>query len=79
MTEAERELTKKRIQQWAEAAPVMQALRDEEVRRSDTAEGIRQLAGVAGMTLKDMPPRQECGLIEQQDWFAKLRAHDRTR
>lgn len=79
MTETERQRIKERIAQWAAAAPVMQALRDEEVRRSDTVLGIRQLAGVAAMTLRDLPPRQECGLVEQQAWFAKLRSHDRTR
>ncbi len=35
VTEAERERTKRRIQQWAEAAPGPQALRDEEVRQGD--------------------------------------------
>ena len=57
----------------------MQALRDNEVRESITAEGIRQLAGVAAMTLRDQPPRRECGLVEQQVWFSKLYFHDRTR
>jgi len=72
VTDAERQLIKQRIDQWAAAAPVMQALRDEDVRCSNTAEGIFQLAGVAAMTLRDMPPRTECGLIEQQAWFTKL-------
>lgn len=79
MTESERQRTKERIAQWAAAAPVMQALRDEEVRQSDTAQGIRQLTGVATMTLRDMPPRSVSGLVEQQAWFTKLRSHDRTR
>ena len=79
MSETERQLILKRIQQWADAAPVMQALRDDEVRQSVTAEGIRQLAGVAAMTLRYQPPRRECGLVEQQVWFSKLYFHDRTR
>jgi len=79
MTDLERQRLKERVAQWAAAAPVMQALRDEEVRQSDTEQGIRQLAGIASMTLRDQPPRTESGLVEQQAWFAKLRAHDRNR
>jgi len=79
VTDLERQQIRERIAQWAAAAPVMQALRDEDVRQSITADGIQQLAGVATMTLRDQPPRRECGLVEQQAWFAKLRSHDRNR
>jgi hypothetical protein len=79
MTDLERQQIKERIAQWAAAAPVMQALRDEDVRQSTTAVGVQQLAGVATMTLRDQPPRSECGLVEQQAWFTKLRFHDRDR
>ena len=77
MTDLERQQIKERVAQWAAATPVMQALRDAEVRRPDTAEGISQLAGVATMTLRDQPPRGDCGLVEQQAWFTKFRCHDR--
>lgn len=76
MTDLERQQIQERIAQWAAAAPVLQAVRDEDVRNSDTATGIRQLSGVATMTLRDQSPRRESGLVEQQAWFAKLRGHD---
>ncbi|MBN8249451.1 MAG: hypothetical protein J0L84_18650 [Verrucomicrobia bacterium] len=79
MTDLERQQIRERIAQWDAAAPVMQALRDEEVRRTDTAQGIHQLAGLAALTLRDQPPRSESGLVEQQAWFARLRAYERNR
>jgi hypothetical protein len=79
VTEQERQQIKQRIAQWEAAAPVMQALRDEQVRASDTVQGVRQLAGLATLTLRNQPPRLESGLVEQQWWFAKLHPHDRTR
>lgn len=73
MTEAERELTKRRIQQWADAAPVMQALRDEEVRRTNTTEAILQLNDAFESALLHYGARETSGLVEQQAWFAKMR------
>lgn len=73
MTEAEREMTKRRIQQWADAAPVMQALRDEEVRRTNTTDAILQLNDAFQSALLHYAARETSGLVEQQAWFSKMR------
>lgn len=73
MTEAERQRIKERIAQWAAAAPVMQALRDEEVRRTNTGEAILQLNDAFASSLIHYPARETSGLVEQQAWFGRLR------
>lgn len=73
VTEAERELIRRRIQQWADAAPVMQALRDEEVWRTNTTEANLQLNDAFQSALLHYKPRETSGLVEQQAWFAKMR------
>lgn len=73
MTEAERQLIKSRIDQWAAAAPVMQKLRDEEVRRTNTSEAILQLNDAFESAMLHYAARETSGLVEQQAWFSKLR------
>jgi hypothetical protein len=73
VTETERQRIKERIAQWAAAAPVMQALRDEEVRRTDTGDAILQLNDAFASSLLHDAARETSGLVEQQAWFGRLR------
>lgn len=63
---------KRWVETWKKAGPELERIRDQEVRESNTAEGIRALGGVATMALRDYPPEPTSGLVEQQRWFRKL-------
>jgi hypothetical protein len=64
----------KRIAQWAAAAPVLQEVRDADIRSADTAHSLRNLAGTILQTAARMPVRSSSGLVEQQRVFLKIRS-----
>ena len=64
---------RERVRQWAEAAPVMQEVRDEDIRNADTARAMRCFSGSVEALLHDHPPEPWSGLVMQQRWFSKLR------
>ncbi|MFT4586896.1 MAG: hypothetical protein ACI9VS_000247 [Candidatus Binatia bacterium] len=73
MTETESNAIRERIVQWGRATPVLQALREEEIRNADTASAMRHFKGSALWSVKHRPPDPTSGLVEQQRWFNKLR------
>lgn len=73
MTDTEREQTKRWIDAWAAAAPVLQQVRDADIRAADTTSMIECTAGLFRDAAKNFPPKPTSGLIEQQRWFMKLR------
>lgn len=73
MTEAERAAIKERIAQWERAAPVLQAVRDEDIRNADTAQAMRTFTGSASWAVIHRPALPTSGLVEQQRWFQKAR------
>ena len=66
-------LLRERVRQWAEAAAIMQEVRDEDIRNADTARAMRCFGGAVEALLHDHPPEPWSGLVTQQRWFAKLR------
>jgi hypothetical protein len=63
-----------RIAQWAAAAPVLQEVRDRDIREADTARSLRNLSGIILRTAAGMPERTTSGLVLQQRVFLKLLA-----
>lgn len=63
-----------RIAQWAAAAPILQEVRDADIRSADTARSLRNLAGTILQTAAKMPVRSSSGLVEQQRVFLKIRS-----
>jgi hypothetical protein len=63
-----------RIAQWAAAAPLLQEVRDADIRGADTARSLRNLAGTILRTASRMPVRTSSGLVDQQRVFRKIRS-----
>ena len=58
---------------WQRAAPLLDAQRDEDVRRTDTPAAIASFARLWHLALAQSPPPDTSGLVEQQRLFRKLR------
>lgn len=63
-----------RIAQWAAAAPLLQEVRDADIRQADTARSLANLAGTILRTAARMPVRTSSGLVDQQRIFLKIRS-----
>lgn len=74
MTDTERKQTKRWIDAWATAAPVLQQVRDADIRSANTAASMRVFAGSALWASSNRPAEAWSGLVEQQRWFAKAAA-----
>ena len=64
---------KLRIAQWAAAAPVLQDVRDADIRSSNTASSLKNLQGTITQAVSSMPERKISGLAEQQRWIQTIR------
>jgi hypothetical protein len=69
----EREATRRWVQAWEKAGPELDALRRREIRDADNLKVLTLLETAFNHALHTMPPRPSSGLIEMQQWFAKLR------
>ena len=72
MTEAEKAAIKERIAAWERAAPVLQRVRDDDIRAADTHRSMQLFAGSAEWAVRNRPAMPTSGLVEQQRWFMKL-------
>ncbi len=61
------------VEGWQAAAPVLERLRAEAIRRSDTAAAIEELSDAFESARRHCPPAKTSGLVEQQRLFARLR------
>lgn len=61
------------VQRWARVGPLLEAQREEDVRRSDTLSNIAAFNRLYEMALAASPPVPDSGLVEQQRLFSKLR------
>jgi len=77
-TVEEQELLRRWVETWKRAGAELEALRRREIESADTQQAIRQLFGSAA-DFHDPAPRTSSGLVEQQAWFAKLRAKQSSR
>jgi hypothetical protein len=73
MTEFQANALRKRIKQWQQSAPVLQQVRDEDIRHADTKIAMRIFTGSADWAAKHRPPAPGSGLVEQQRWFMRLK------
>jgi hypothetical protein len=64
-------LAKRWVRTWKEAAPVLERLRREELRRLDPELALRLLCGPANYRVPPRVARPSSGLVEQQRWFLK--------
>ena len=69
----DRELMGQWADTWRRAAPELDEVRRREIESANTQEAIRQLFGT-GESFHDPFPQANSGLVEQQAWFARLRA-----
>jgi hypothetical protein len=69
----EKEMIREWVAAWKRAAPELERLRREEIRRTNTAEAIAQLSDAFEWAMRTLPPRPSSGLVEQQAIFQRLR------
>jgi hypothetical protein len=72
MTNAERAAYKERVAAWQRAAPVLQEVRDADIRAANTQQAMHAFTGLAVWAVRGYPAPPTSGLIEQQRWFKKL-------
>lgn len=60
---------------WADNGPLLEEIRDREIRQADTAVSIRMFELAFRMAVRDLPPRDSSGLVEWQDFMARWRRH----
>ena len=73
MTDEEKQMTLRWIECWRRAGPELERIREEEIRATDTARGIKAFSGLVPRALAQLPPKPESGLVEQQRWFVRFR------
>lgn len=71
-TPEEIEITKKWVETWRKAGPILEKIRREEIRNLDAFKTISLLCGTADYTVPPRAPKPTSGLIEQQFWFMKV-------
>ena len=64
---------RQRDQAWKRAAPELERMRREELRRLDSYAAIALLCGLADYTVAPRAPKPTSGLVEQQRIFQKRR------
>ena len=73
MTAIEKEALRAHAARWERAAPLLQQVRDADIRAADTVSMIACCNLLFRDALKHSPPLPHSGLVEQQRWFQKLR------
>jgi hypothetical protein len=73
MNQSEKENIRRWLAGWQKAGPVLERLRADAIRNSDTAAAIEQLSDAFESALRNYPPPATSGLVEQQRIFARLR------
>ena len=61
------------VETWEQAAPRLEAIRRREIRDADNLKVLATLEGAFNHAVRTLPPRPSSGLVEMQEWFAKLR------
>jgi hypothetical protein len=68
----ERERISRCIQTWKEAGLELEAIRRREAQEADNLQVLALLETAFNHALRSMPPRPSSGLVEMQEWFAKI-------
>jgi hypothetical protein len=69
----DREREKEYIRIWNENGPLLEAIRDQEIREADTAQSIRMFDQAFRIALRSFPPEPWSGLVEWQDYMKRWR------
>lgn len=69
-----RETLAEYVARWQQAAPLLEEVRDADIRHADTAAAMRIFSGSATWAAAHRPPSASSGLVDQQRWFQQLRA-----
>jgi hypothetical protein len=73
MTEQEKAQVRAWFKNWKELGPVLEEMRAELIRGTDTVEAMEILDGMFTHAVETVPPRPSSGLIEQQAIFARAK------
>jgi hypothetical protein len=73
MEKSQEQLVHRWIENWRATGPVLESLRAEEIRNSDTAAAIEQLSDAFESARREWAAPATSGLVEQQRLFARLR------
>ena len=74
MTPEEAKLVRHWFECWRLATPVLEQVRAEDIRRTDTVRAMQLLDEAFDAALRQSSPRPASGLVELQAIFAKARA-----
>ena len=69
----ERERQEAYVRRWKTLGPILESIRDREIRQADTAASIRSMDQAYRIALRDLPPRSSSGLVEWQRYMALWR------
>ena len=61
------------VEAWKVAGPELEAIRRREVREADNVQVMEALEDFFNHGLDTFPARPTSGMVEMQQWFAKLR------
>ena len=57
------------VRRWKELGPILEWMRDEDIRRANTQDSIRMFHQAFRIALRDLPPRESSGLVEWQRYM----------
>ena len=69
----EREMMRRWVRTWKEAGPELEVIRRREVAAADNLHVLASLERAFNHAVRTLPPRPSSGMVEMQEWFAKLR------
>ena len=61
------------VQTWKAAGPELEAIRRREIHEADNLQALASMESAFNHAARTMPPRPSSGMVEMQEWFAKLR------
>ncbi len=61
------------VQTWQNAGPQLEAIRQQEIQKADNLAVLATLERAFNHAARTIPPRTSSGLVDMQDWLAKLR------
>lgn len=69
----EREMMRLWVRTWKEAGPELEAIRRRDIHDADNLKVLALLEAAFNHAARTMPPRHSSGMVEMQEYFAKLR------
>jgi hypothetical protein len=61
------------VRTWEDARPRLEAIRRREIREADNLRVLAVLEGAFNQALQSQPPRCSSGMVQMQQYFAKIR------